>query len=135
MKGILWAVPTRELKCPDPKHPNHPEGSSLHHVTLQFNVEREGWEHLIDREFSAHIQGRCWNNLADALFVRLPKNIPCQNAHPHLTVSWAEGAGPVDSNKILGAGGEWPEDGGAEGVSQWWGGFELSLRIEFKEFG
>lgn len=128
MKGILWAVLTQELKCPDPKHPNHPEGSSLHHVTLQFNVERGDWEHLIGREFSAKVFYRAADEKADALFVSLPDWVPCQNSHPHLTISWAEGAGPVDSNNIH------QKSVSPEGAIQW-SGKQIPMQIEFKEFG
>lgn len=134
MKGILWAVPTRQLSCPDPQHPIHPEGSSLHHVTLQFGVERFDWEWLIGCEIDCKILGRAWDERADALVVRLPHNIPCQNRHPHLTISWAEGAAPRDFNQILSESGEWPMRGGVEGVRSWWGGTGLRLRVEFKPF-
>lgn len=96
MTGILWAV----LQSPIAIARRFPNGMP-HHVTLQFGVERDDWSFLVGQAFSAFLESECWNEKIQALTIELPGGIPCQNAAPHLTVSWADGVSPVESNAML----------------------------------
>lgn len=95
-KGILWAIPQQPIDI----QPLYPNGEP-HHITLQYGVEREPVSWMIGQEFEAIIWEHCWNDRVQALRVHVPTIFPCCNAHPHITVSWVDGAEPVESNTML----------------------------------
>ena len=96
MPGILWAV----IKSAVQADPVYPVGTP-HHITLQFGVEREDWEHLIGTELTVEAIAHCHNERVQAIAVVLPVWCPRQNAYPHITVSWVPDANPVESNQML----------------------------------
>lgn len=95
-QGILWAVIQAPLLIP-PKYPL----SSAHHITLQYGVNLEEYKHLLAKEFSATCLYEAWNGRVQCVAVKLPDYIPCTNKYPHITVSWVQGATPVESNSML----------------------------------
>lgn len=95
-QGILWAVLQEPLAI-ERRHPN----GEPHHITLQYGVERSDWEWAIGQEFDAVIWAEVWSDRNQALRVRLPAPLPCCNTYPHITVSWVDGAEPVESNAML----------------------------------
>lgn len=95
-RGILWAV-LKKSPTVDRIHPN----GEPHHITLQYDVELNDCLGWIDRCFEVTITEHCWNDRIQALRVELPFWLPNQNLHPHITVSWAEGVQPVESNVML----------------------------------
>ena len=96
MSGILWAV----VQSPPALQPIFSEGTA-HHITLQYGVEREAWEHLIGLPMTVGANAHCHNDRVQAIAVALPAWCPCQNSHPHITVSWTHGAQPVEANAML----------------------------------
>ena len=98
-RGILWAVPIEPIGVA-PRFPVTPNES---HVTFKFDVLKRAWVEWVNVEFEAEIIGNHWNDRVQALSVRLPDDLTdlCDNAIPHLTVSWVEGAAPVESNEML----------------------------------
>lgn len=96
MTGILWAV-VQEPIALQPRY----EAGKPHHVTLQYGVEREQWEHLIGLPMSAGVIAECWNDRIQALSVVLPNWVQCQSPNPHISVSWVIDAHPVESNAML----------------------------------
>lgn len=95
-KGILWGV----IQSPFIITPRYPVGNP-HHCTLQFGVDRENWTHWIDKEFEATTLYEAWNGNIQAVTIQLPDYIPCQNKHPHVSVSWCKGVKPYESNLML----------------------------------
>lgn len=102
MPGILWAV----LQSPLAIQPLFPEGSP-HHITLQYGVDRKKWEHLIGLPLTVGAVAHCHNDRVQAIAVVLPTWVPCQNPHPHITVSWAAGVQPVEANVMLAGEHDW----------------------------
>lgn len=96
MKGILWAV----LQKPLAVQPLFFEGSP-HHITLQYGVEREAWDNIIGLPMTVGALELCHNDRIQAIRVALPTWVQCQNPNPHITISWVEGAQPVESNAML----------------------------------
>lgn len=95
-QGILWAVLAHPVPIPRRLSVGEP-----HHITLMFGTCISDWQHLIGRQFQATAIAEAWNERIQALQVSLPDWVPCQNAHPHISVSWAEGVTPVASNAML----------------------------------
>jgi hypothetical protein len=95
-RGILWAVLQQPIEIP-PRYPN----GQPHHITLFYGVERKDWAHWEGLEFEATLQQECWNDRVQALCVWMRSDIPCGNAHPHITVSWIDGAEANESNAML----------------------------------
>ena len=119
MKGILWAV----LLQDPPVSRLYSEGSP-HHITLQYDVEKADWERYIGRLITVQCTALCSNERIQALKVKLPwLSVPCANRNPHITVSWIEGASPVESNQML------VNPTVIERVN-----FSLTTEIEFYEF-
>ncbi|MBD1864169.1 MULTISPECIES: hypothetical protein [Trichocoleus] len=116
-KGNLQAV----LQTPLLVQPLYSNGKP-HHVTLQYKVERKAWKHLEGREFEVVTTHLCWNDRIEAIAVQLPEWVPCCNKHPHITVSWIDGAAPVESNRML---------AGQHNALEF--NTRVSVRIEFKE--
>ncbi len=96
MVGILWAVISNPIALP-PLYPNIQEP----HVTLQYGVERSQWEHQIGLPMTVGVLEAAFNDRIQAIVVILPTWASCQNPHPHLTVSWVDGAAPVEANAML----------------------------------
>jgi hypothetical protein len=96
MKGILWGV----IQTPLIITPRYPAGSP-HHCTLQFGVDRQGWEQWEGVEFQVTTLYEAWNGNIQAVAIQLPDYIPYQNKHPHISVSWCKGIKPVHSNMML----------------------------------
>lgn len=96
MTGILWAVPIA-LNAPPKLYPN----GQAHHCTLQYGAEREQWDCLIGLPVTIGVTVEASNDRIQAIKVVLPNWVPCQNAHPHITVSWIDGASPIESNVML----------------------------------
>lgn len=98
MKGILWAVIQSEVNVPR----LYPCGQP-HHVTLRYGVYRSRWRWLEGLRFTAIAHKVAHNERVQAIAVSLPWWIRwvCQNAHPHITMSWVEKAEPVESNEML----------------------------------
>lgn len=96
MKGILWAVLTQPIQVTRRFSVGEP-----HHITLAFGASLDDWQHLVGRQFQATAIAEAWNEKIQAIQVALPNWVHCQNAHPHISVSWAEGVTPVASNAML----------------------------------
>lgn len=96
-KGILWAVPQLPFCCA-PLYRNQPETL---HITLKYDVEIDEVQHWIGVEFEAIAIAECFDHWNHAIAVALPLHIPCQNEHPHLTVSWEMGSSAQASNEML----------------------------------
>jgi hypothetical protein len=97
VKGIFWAV----LQQPIAIQQRYPNGTP-HHITLQYGVERSDWEWAIGQEFEAIIWEEVWSDRIQALRVHVTQSLVlCCNAYPHITVSWVDGAEPVESNTLL----------------------------------
>jgi hypothetical protein len=94
--GILWAV----LTSPLPVQPLFSNGQA-HHVTLAYGVERDAYEHVIGLPVTVGLIEVCSNETIQAVSVALPTWLPCQNPHPHITISWADGAAPAQANEML----------------------------------
>ena len=95
-KGILWGVIQTALIIPR----RYPVGSP-HHCTLQFGVHRENWIDWLGTEFQATALYEAWNGNIQAVAIQLPDYVPCQNKHPHVSVSWCKGIKPYESNLML----------------------------------
>lgn len=93
MAGILWAV----LDSFPATASIYPEGSP-HHVTLIFGEERHKYESYIGQKILLNVYQECWDERIQALRVLLPGGFPCNNDHPHITVSYCK---PVESNTML----------------------------------
>jgi hypothetical protein len=122
-KGILWAIP-------NPQKPIlighlYSKDTPPLHITLQYGVQRADWAWLIGREFTAVIVQQCWNDRVQALRVFLPEGIPCCNLHPHITVSWVEGAEPAEANEML------ADESGATWRQAWKPLEPIRCRVEF----
>lgn len=101
-RGILWlALP--EQTSPVPLRFANP--ARHFHVTLAFNC----W---VDSRLLAAYEGQsvrvelleeCWDARVQALRVSLPPSFAylCENQHPHMTLSMADGVRPVESNRML----------------------------------
>lgn len=96
MTGILWAVVAEPIAL----QPLFSNGQA-HHVTLQYGVERKQYEHLIGLPMTVGVLSAAHNDRIQAISVVLPTWAPCQNIHPHITVSWVNGATPVEANAML----------------------------------
>lgn len=96
VKGILWGV----IQHPVNITPRYPVGQP-HHITLQFGVDHDDWKHLEGIEFEATALYEAWNGKIQAVAVKLPTDIPCQNRYPHISVSWKMGITPFESNLML----------------------------------
>jgi hypothetical protein len=95
-KGILWGV----IQSPLIITPRYSQGS-LHHVTLQFGVERDDWKGWEGVELQTTALYEAWNGKIQAVAVKLPDYIPCANKYPHISVSWQSGVSPVESNAMF----------------------------------
>jgi hypothetical protein len=96
MAGILWAV----IQSPLLIQRRYTLGKA-DHITLQYGVNLEDWQHLLGVEFTATCLYEAWNSNIQCVAVSLPESIPCANLHPHITVSWKPGISPVKSNTML----------------------------------
>jgi hypothetical protein len=96
MTGILWAV----IQSPLLIQRRYTLGKA-DHITLQYGVNLEDWQHLLGVEFTATCLYEAWNSNIQCVAVKLPESIPCANPHPHITVSWKPGISPVKSNTML----------------------------------
>jgi len=109
MKGILWAVPADAAEA-DALLRHGPERAfavAPHaHITLRFGVKDDAEDvlALVGRKFVARLTGVAADEGIQALVFELPGDIPCGNAHPHLTWSHREGVKPVRSNDLLASG-------------------------------
>lgn len=118
--GILWAVPHQELEV-STHLPNPPAHI---HCTLLYAVAMKNYQNLIGKEFKALIFRQSWNHRAEALELKLPPRVPCQNTQPHITVALAPDAGAVESNDMLAG------DRETLPRMQW-----IDMTIEFLEWG
>lgn len=98
-RGILWAIPLEPIRVTA----LYPLPAIEPHVTFKFNALKRAWSEWIGLRFDAEIFGNHWNDRVQALSVELPDDLTdlCDNAIPHLTVSWIHGAAPVESNEML----------------------------------
>ena len=95
-QGILWAV----IQSPLLITPRYPLGKA-HHITLQYGVNLEDWQHLLGVEFTATCLYEAWNGNIQCVAIKLPNFIPCANQHPHISISWKPSISPVESNTML----------------------------------
>lgn len=73
-----------------------------HHLTLQFKPPIEEVLDLpIGQNCSFEAIGTVYDNKAQAILCSIPDYIKCNNKHPHVTVSVANGVSPVYSNALL----------------------------------
>lgn len=96
-KGILWAVPLVPFDCL-PIYSNQP---ATPHITLKHDVSILEVQHWVGVEFEAIATAECFDYWNHAIAIALPMHIPCQNEHPHLTVSWKMGSTAKASNEML----------------------------------
>lgn len=97
-KGILWGV----IQSPISTRSRYSCGKP-HHITLQYGVSREDWQHLEGVEFDAISLLEGWDGQIQAIRTHLPEEIAgiCQNKYPHISVSWQKGISPVRSNLMF----------------------------------
>lgn len=95
-KGILWGVIQHPIQIKQRYACGQP-----HHITLQFGVDRNLYQHLEGVEFEAIALYEAWNGSIQAIAVQLPSHITCANKYPHISVSWQKGVAPVESNVML----------------------------------
>ena len=106
MKGILWA----RLQSDIPLTPLYPKGQP-HHITLRYGAYRCWWFWLEGVHFVAVAcegvaliaQALAHNHWVQAISVKLPwwTRLLCTNPHPHITVSWIDGAKAKEANEML----------------------------------
>jgi hypothetical protein len=96
MTGILWATIQQPIAIPRRYCCGEP-----HHITLAYGVDRFKYEELIGLPMTVGVTGEAWNDRIQAIEVVLPSWVPCQNPHPHISVSWVQDAQPVESNMML----------------------------------
>lgn len=96
IQGILWGV----IQSPISITPRYSCGKP-HHITLQYGVYREDWQHLEGVEFEAIATLEAWDGQIQAIKTHLPDDIICQNKYPHISVSWQKGISPVRSNLMF----------------------------------
>lgn len=101
MKGSLYAIPLGSI-AHAPRYERSPKG---HHITLAYDVDQSAYASSEGVIFSAPIVSRCWSDQVECLKVILPTGIPCEMAHPHLTISWGEDSAPVQAKIMLAQGG------------------------------
>ena len=94
-KGILWAIP-QDWGFTG-KYPVKPHT----HLTLQYGVNKKDWKQFIGITFCAELAEVCHNDLIEAVKVRLPADIHCQNVNPHITISHQPEVKPYESNAML----------------------------------
>lgn len=103
MKGILMATVVKEavLAVAPPRY----ELVAAHHLTLRFRVSAQPYQAWIGQTCTARVTGEAWNDDIQAIRVTLPEAIAalCENAHPHVTVSYRTGVTPKRSNAMLAA--------------------------------
>ncbi len=103
--GIWWAeVSTERLLeiVGDTGVPMY-DAVFAHHVTLAYNAGPD-WPLLAHRRgdhIPVALAALCWNADIQAITVRLPADLPCQNTGPHITISARPGIPPVASNVML----------------------------------
>jgi hypothetical protein len=100
MKGILWLTVPSALKDFAQIKPIYPNGNP-HHITLVFGTEEHIFKNVIGKRVFVLAYENCWNDRIQAVRVQLPNDIPCVNRHPHITVSYAPGVEPKESNIML----------------------------------
>lgn len=100
-KGILWArVQDRDSLLS--QAPARYGRLYAHHVTLRYGIEKTPEvEQLLGQEFTAVAYANCWNAQIQAARVLLSESVPCDNKHPHVTISCLERTRPVESNVML----------------------------------
>ena len=96
MVGILWGRVDKSIAL-SPLYPNTQEP----HVTLQYGVARSQWEPVIGLPMTVAVIDMVYNDRIQAIALILPTWAPCQNPHPHITLSWVDGAAPVEANAML----------------------------------
>jgi hypothetical protein len=101
VKGILMAVVSDIAALVAAVTPAH-EKIHAHHVTLAFGVTADAADvlDLVGREINVVAFDAVNGDGVQAIRVKLPDGIPCGNAHPHITVSTADGVPPVKSNEL-----------------------------------
>lgn len=99
IQGILWLSLKDQILPVD----NIYQPATHLHVTLQFGVNREEFEHLIGQDVQVLAVANCWNDKIQALRVNLPDKFSqiCGNLHPHMTISHGQDVRPVESNNML----------------------------------
>jgi hypothetical protein len=118
-KGIFWlSAPNQNSLSDDLRlngvNPVFGELPKHFHVTLQFGVElTPEIESFLGQQVEVQVVANCFNSKIQALKVELPSSASvdnlsevdlramCRNAQPHLTLSMAEGAKPVESNDMF----------------------------------
>lgn len=98
MPGILWAVIQEPLELPRRFNNGQP-----HHCTLLYGCSNKLAERYIGLPLSLPIVSECWNDRIQAVQVIVPAGIPfdTNRPNPHVTVSYADGVQPVESNAML----------------------------------
>jgi hypothetical protein len=91
MKGILWLTIPSALKDFAQIKPIYPNGNP-HHITLVFGTEEYIFKNVIGKKVFVLAYENCWNDRIQAVRV---------NRHPHITVSYAPGVEPKESNIML----------------------------------
>jgi hypothetical protein len=75
----------------------------MHHLTIKYRPSKEEVLALeIGKEVALAIVGYIENDSVQAVVVA--SDLPCSNKVPHITVSTADGVGPMKSNKFLNKG-------------------------------
>jgi hypothetical protein len=125
-QGILWAVPIAPLRI-DPIYPN----GKPHHITLIFDATKSVWQSWIGQEFLAHPYRLVQSDRIQVIEVELPSHIPCNRKHPHIMISYVDGATPGEAAELL-----QERFSNPTYSDQAWGDLALlKCRIEFLEWG
>jgi hypothetical protein len=76
-----------------------------HHVTLMFKPSSEHLASLeVGRRVDVEVCGYAEDVYGQAVVVRLPDDVNCDNDNPHITISVADGRAPKYSNQLLSLG-------------------------------
>jgi hypothetical protein len=95
--GILWV----ELNLRDFTHytPTFPNTPKTPHVTLAWGIPQNKYD--LGEEVSIYLDSECWSDRIQAIRCQLPEGIPFEGKIPHITLSWVDGAKPIESAEML----------------------------------
>jgi hypothetical protein len=96
--GILWAVVDLHAVPYMPRYPNRAETP---HLTLAWGVPRAKYARAEGSNPWIRLDAECWSDRLQAIRCQLREGIPFEGKIPHITLSWVDGAKPVESAEML----------------------------------
>ena len=97
-KGIL--ILKIDWHAPNIIFGNKPD---ISHVTLLYGTAMDNWKQILGKRVTIEIVKIAWNQEIQVALVKLPEAVSglCQNAFPHITMSWADGAFPSEASALF----------------------------------